>query len=102
MWILGLKGLISVPGAFGAYTKITHRNGRNQNTKKKNDRMCFGKGTEQNRKLIEKKKKKRIENGDIPINPDITEIYFNGFKRSWFPICGCRSILCSVSGGFVL
>ena len=35
IWISGLKGLISVPGAFAAYTKITHRNGRNQNTKKK-------------------------------------------------------------------
>ena len=59
-----------MPGAFAAYTKIIHRNGGNQNTKKKNDRTCFGKGTEQNRKLIEKKKK-RIENGDIPINRDI-------------------------------
>ena len=56
IWISGLKGLISVPGAFAAYTKIIHRNGGNQNTKKKNDRTCFGKGTEQNRKLIEKKK----------------------------------------------
>ena len=45
-----------MPGAFAAYTKIIHRNGGNQNTKKKNDRTCFGKGTEQNRKLIEKKK----------------------------------------------
>ena len=39
--------LIIVPGAFAAYTKIIHRNGRNQNTKKKNDITCFAKGTEQ-------------------------------------------------------
>ena len=36
-----------MPGAFAAYTKIIHRNGRNQNTKKKkNDITCFAKGTQ--------------------------------------------------------
>ena len=32
-----------------------------------------------------------------------TEVYFNGFKRSWFVICGFRSVLCvSVFQGSLL